>query len=447
VARCPNADPIYALADKFREQCLKAGYSLLWPNSPIWTVDSLSLIFNAFMDNLDSSDRPFLAKWKDQMAHVPKDVHKISVDINAFYYLFPSRISSGTKLGVIRELVSWKLGDEEPDYNMLKEAFRYGIGHTGPFYNTAKPWMLAFYLAFFKKVRAGEADPDDPVACKMLADKTLKEIPVNVISARHILLYLLFPDSFERIASQEHKNKIAASFKPNIGRANDIDEALLNVRGFLSEKLGRPNMDFYDPDIQSRWDSEESYKSYVPDSEGMETKESEASSENTHTDIQKALLQFGVELGLDVWVAKNDLGRITSPLSGHLRKELPMQLSGNAKSVIEHIDVLWLKGECIVAAFEVEHTTSVYSGLLRMSDLISIMPYLNIQLYIVSPENRRGTVCREMNRPAFKELGLPGKCRFISYSKLISELEAIGSKAKYLDWKIIEHISESCEPN
>ena len=48
------------------------------------------------------------------------------------------------------------------------------------------------------------------------------------------------------------------------------------------------------------------------------------------------------------------------------------------------IDVLWLQGEAIVAAFEVEHTTTIYSGLLRMADLVSMQPNLKLDLFIVA---------------------------------------------------------------
>jgi hypothetical protein len=37
----------------------------------------------------------------------------------------------------------------------------------------------------------------------------------------------------------------------------------------------------------------------------------------------------------------------------------------------EQIEVLWLKGRAIQRAFEVEHTTSIYSGILRMADLLT----------------------------------------------------------------------------
>jgi hypothetical protein len=85
---------------------------------------------------------------------------------------------------------------------------------------------------------------------------------------------------------------------------------------------------------------------------------------------------------------------------------------------IEQIDVLWLKGRSIVRAFEVEHTTSVYSGLLRMADLLAMQPNLIIKLHIVAPSSRQEKVIQEIRRPVFALLkggALSEKCTYLSY--------------------------------
>jgi hypothetical protein len=41
-----------------------------------------------------------------------------------------------------------------------------------------------------------------------------------------------------------------------------------------------------------------------------------------------------------------------------------------------------------VAAFQIEITTSIYSGLLRLADLLARQPNLNITLFLVAPEDR-----------------------------------------------------------
>jgi hypothetical protein len=79
----------------------------------------------------------------------------------------------------------------------------------------------------------------------------------------------------------------------------------------------------------------------------------------------------------------------------------------------------------VVAAFEVERTTSIYSGLLRMSDLATLSPNLNFPLYIVAPEGRMDKVRRELSRPTFQYLDLHKRCGFFSDEDLIHEADAI----------------------
>ena len=89
-------------------------------------------------------------------------------------------------------------------------------------------------------------------------------------------------------------------------------------------------------------------------------------------------LKLGSDLGLDVWVARNDRNRTHNGANfqdiPHLRRELPRQFDDATNKTIELIDVLWLESDAIIAAFEVEHTPAIYSGLLKMSDLVSMQP-------------------------------------------------------------------------
>ncbi len=170
-----------------------------------------------------------------------------------------------------------------------------------------------------------------------------------------------------------------------------------------------------------------------------------------HTEIQWMLLKLGQDMGFDVWVARNDKGREHkgqkfSDLT-KLRKELPLQFDDTTNRTIELIDVLWLKGNTIVAAFEVESTTSIYSGLLRMSDLIAMQPNVNIPLYIVAPDERRNKVITEINRPTFSKLSpkLSEICRYISFNELRSQIKEVAKVVQYLKPEFLTEISESCE--
>ena len=191
----------------------------------------------------------------------------------------------------------------------------------------------------------------------------------------------------------------------------------------------------------------------VPDAEERAVPEEPRRIEATaHTEIQWLLLKLGSEMGLDVWVARNDRGREFeahrfADVSG-LVDELPLQFDEATTRTIELIDVLWLQKNAIVAAFEVESTTSIYSGLLCMADLIAMQPNLNIPLFLAAPDERRDKVIVEVNRPTFSGLSPPlhEMCRYISFSTLRDRLAEVRDVARYLKPEFLDQLSESCEP-
>jgi predicted RNA-binding protein len=190
----------------------------------------------------------------------------------------------------------------------------------------------------------------------------------------------------------------------------------------------------------------------VPEKEEVEVSKPEVG-KSPHDEMQYLLLKLGSDVGLDVWVARNDLNKEFNGVIfkdiANLRKELPRQFDEATNKTVEKIDVLWLQGDAIIGAFEIEHTTSIYSGLLRMADLISMQPNIKINLYIVAPDERRDKVFEEINRPVFAKLKppLPKICRFIPYSELKKGIDNVRNYTKYLKPEFIEEIAESCEPD
>lgn len=179
--------------------------------------------------------------------------------------------------------------------------------------------------------------------------------------------------------------------------------------------------------------------------------EPEADESNAHTEIQHLLLRLGSDMGLGVWVARNDRGREYNGQSlanvPNLRDELPRQFDEDTSRTIRLIDVLWLRRDTIVGAFEIEKSTTIYSGLLRMADLVALQPNLNIPLYIVAPNHRREKVREEINRPVFSralEPPLSSTCRYISFDALRSEVSRVGSLVKHLKPDFIFELSEDC---
>jgi hypothetical protein len=98
---------------------------------------------------------------------------------------------------------------------------------------------------------------------------------------------------------------------------------------------------------------------------------------SAHTKAQSELITLGKITGCSVWIASNDQGRTYAgkSLAADCLKKLPgMGLSDEAMRRISLIDVIWVRQNAPVCAFEVETSTSIYSGLLRMSDLLRLFP-------------------------------------------------------------------------
>ncbi|WP_050182235.1 hypothetical protein [Domibacillus robiginosus] len=130
--------------------------------------------------------------------------------------------------------------------------------------------------------------------------------------------------------------------------------------------------------------------------------------ENAHSEMQYHLARLGKALGYNVWIARNDHKKSWDGIKlGELSlKELRLPLITPAVfDTISLIDVLWLdNNNNIVSGFEVEKSTSIYSGILRLNDLaLSINKGQNF-FYLVAPEKREKEIKAQLLRPSFKSL-------------------------------------------
>ena len=163
----------------------------------------------------------------------------------------------------------------------------------------------------------------------------------------------------------------------------------------------------------------------VPEDEDKQTEQAFEDHEVRESiKIQALLCIIGEKMGFKIWLPKADRSLVMhewKPESGNLIEHLPLSYDQVTIKTIEQIDVLWLKRRSIVRAFEVEHTTSIYSGILRMADLIALQPNMDIKLHIVSPIERREKVFSEIQRPVFSLLekgALSNYCTYLSYDNL-----------------------------
>lgn len=151
--------------------------------------------------------------------------------------------------------------------------------------------------------------------------------------------------------------------------------------------------------------------------------------EETHTRMQHRLTKLGKALGYDVFVASNDRGKSFEGdrFSFHCLCSLPkLAVSDEVASTVSLIDVLWFeKGSNHVACgFEVEKTTSIYSGLLRLADLALALPDQPIRVFLVAPDEREREVIAQLKRPSVVATNR-GTASYILFSDLNKHFDAM----------------------
>lgn len=170
----------------------------------------------------------------------------------------------------------------------------------------------------------------------------------------------------------------------------------------------------------------------------------EKKEDNLHSEMQYHLLKIGASLGFDVTPASNDKskafnGQSFSFMAINKFPELPCDK--DTQNTIKLIDVLWFeKGtNNIIGAFEVEKSTSIYSGILRLSDLYFSISDGDEVFYIIIPDNREKDVIQQLNRPVIKNSKM--NIKYILFSELRANCDAI---CKFgTDHSIMDKIAKS----
>lgn len=153
--------------------------------------------------------------------------------------------------------------------------------------------------------------------------------------------------------------------------------------------------------------------------------------DRSHSEIQAWLRDLGLALGFRIWIAANDRGRLHDgvALGRGCLEHLPETIAtAPGADAVRLIDVLWIDPEAprVSAAFEVEHSTSIYSGIVRMLDLALSGGDLDgvADMYLVAPDAREKDVRAQISRPAFSRIS-DLKIAYLPYGELASHREQI----------------------
>ena len=144
--------------------------------------------------------------------------------------------------------------------------------------------------------------------------------------------------------------------------------------------------------------------------------------ELNHSEVQTILGAIGVAKQYDVWIPRNDRAKLGWACIDtiQMRTELPTTYQ-SVMNTLQEVDVVWAqKGSNILTAmFEIEHSTPIYSGLLRFNDIHLVAPHdLGPRFTVVAGGERRGLFVKQLNRPTFQASGLHRICNFMDYSNV-----------------------------
>lgn len=140
----------------------------------------------------------------------------------------------------------------------------------------------------------------------------------------------------------------------------------------------------------------------------------------SHCQVQTLLAGIGHIKGYDVCVPDKDAARLDWSMTDRfpLRADIPAGFE-QVRPALREIDVLWVVAgrNVIDGLYEVEHSTPVYSGLLRFNDVLLTDPKVS-RFSIVSNDTRRDLFSRQLFRPTFRKSGLAELCSFLEYANV-----------------------------
>ena len=115
-----------------------------------------------------------------------------------------------------------------------------------------------------------------------------------------------------------------------------------------------------------------------------------------HVRMQWTLAKLGLKAGERVWVPVGDQQRLRRAYEFN---DFDPEFAAGIDlphSYVENIDVVWKQEFRIGAAYEIENSTSIYSGLLRFADLNILAPNTLYPMFVVAPVNKKNRLREQL---------------------------------------------------
>lgn len=261
-----DRSPIDELCAKWRETSLLEDASLLHPDdfSSCWSHDGLVDLNERFWGNLlegAEGGGKFESKWEQQLEGASIEVRLLAAECLLVYYLVTSSVGAERKLHMINTTIGADRSDlHVPRDGVVYAALKNHIANPGMYYNTRQDIHVGYLMELGLRLKQLPIDDrrelliDNPWGFAEFTEGN--EHPSDAM--RHITCHLLYPEQFERIASNRHKQLVLRAFGqfddcgPNAGQ----DQRLFAIRTKLKSLLpgwDEERRDYYRPDFEPIW--------------------------------------------------------------------------------------------------------------------------------------------------------------------------------------------------
>ena len=262
MGRLKRATAILAAAEQWKQRCLLTGGSL-FTEERLWTLERFGQLNTYYVERLDEGPGSFEEKLRRQLEPASPEAKRLWAEMTWAYYLIMSNLKQVTKLDRIMTVWEWS-GEKLPEnHSALGDVLDKGIANPGPAYSTGQWREYCFIITMMLDWCSRSLDDrqsllSDPLGFAEWIDS---QEGSQSRQFRHVVLFLLFPDFFERILTRSHKTRIINAFSddhdevPDVGNMShaDLDQALLKIRKRLEAEHPGEEIDFYQSRFKEAW--------------------------------------------------------------------------------------------------------------------------------------------------------------------------------------------------
>ena len=259
MSRLKEAEPILQAAEQWKLQCLLGGGSI-FSTEQLWTPGNFDALNHYYVERLDEGEDRFEVKLKRQLAPAPPESKRLWAEMTWVYLLFPLKMTTEKKRDRIAAFWGWSGATLQEGHAALSDRVLGGVGSGGTAYFTHMWREFRFFVTmmidwFAAPHNLREALLTDPWEFAAWLEQR-KFVSGRMF--RHVVLFLLFPEYFEPMASASYKRQIVKKLGPRDSSSDELDlitldRAVLEVRRKLETELPDIEVIFYRSPVKERW--------------------------------------------------------------------------------------------------------------------------------------------------------------------------------------------------